>query len=897
MRIHPLARVVGPLSLLLTHSAFAAVVTIDGGDIITVPGTQISPWNIGDQLQVGDGTLTISEGGVVSNTNSYLAYSAGSTGIINVSGAGATWKNTSSTRIGDLGHGTLMISDGGTVTGTASYLAYSAGSTGIVNVSGTGSKWTNSSLLYVGYSGNGVLTITDGGTVSNTEGYIGANNSDGSGLVNVAGAGSTWTNQSYLYVGRTGGEGVLSISDGGTVTSRDAFIGVNNGTGRASVAGVGSTLAMSSNLHVGYGGNGTLTISDGGRVSSIDSTIGYSGTGVVNVSGIGSQWNNSSTLLIGQSSGNGTLTIADEAIVSTSSLTITSNSTGKGTLNIGNGNLAGTLNAARITGGVGSATVNFNHTDDIDFTPQMSGTLTVNKINNGMTTLTAVNNYVGVTTVGAGVLQAGASGAFSSDSDFVVGSGGALNLAGYEQTLKSLNNTGMVSFNGAMLTVSGDYIGNSGLLNFNTVLDGDTSATDKLVINGNTSGTTGVNVSNLGGSGAATLNGIELIQVNGVSDGEFVQNGRIVAGAYDYSLVRGASTNASNWYLTSVANQVVPEPNPNPEPGQEPPIMVERPEAGGYTANLAAANNMFVTRLHDRLGETQYIDALTGEKKVTSLWLRNEGGHNRSRDSQEQLGTQSNRYVLQLGGDIAQWSHNERDRFHLGIMAGYGNSKSKTESRLSGYSARASVDGYSTGVYGTWYANDTDKSGWYVDSWAQYSWFNNTVNGQNLGTEEYQSHGVTASVESGYTFNIGENTAKNAQYFIQPKAQVTWMGVKADDHKEANGTHISGEGDGNIQTRLGVKVFMSGYAEQDKGKDRVFQPFIEANWIHNTKDFGTNMDGMTVKQDGAANIAELKMGIEGQINKQVNLWGNVGQQIGNKGYSDTAAMLGVKYNF
>lgn len=41
MRIHPLARVVGPLSLLLTHSAFAAVVTIDGGDIITVPGTQI----------------------------------------------------------------------------------------------------------------------------------------------------------------------------------------------------------------------------------------------------------------------------------------------------------------------------------------------------------------------------------------------------------------------------------------------------------------------------------------------------------------------------------------------------------------------------------------------------------------------------------------------------------------------------------------------------------------------------------------------------------------------------------------------------------------------------------------------------------------------------------------
>lgn len=35
--------------------------------------------------------------------------------------------------------------------------------------------------------------------------------------------------------------------------------------------------------------------------------------------------------------------------------------------------------------------------------------------------------------------------------------------------------------------------------------------------------------------------------------------------------------------------------------------------------------------LHDRLGETQCIDALTGEHKVTSLWLCNEGGHNRAR--------------------------------------------------------------------------------------------------------------------------------------------------------------------------------------------------------------------------------------------------------------------------
>lgn len=111
---------------------------------------------------------------------------------------------------------------------------------------------------------------------------------------------------------------------------------------------------------------------------------------------------------------------------------------------------------------------------------------------------------------------------------------------------------------------------------------------------------------------------------------------------------------------------------------------------------------MFVTRLHDRLGETQYIDALTGEKKVTSMWLRNEGGHNRSRDTSGQLSTQANRYVMQLGGDIAQWSNNGMDRFHMGVMAGYGNSKNTTVSQVSGYNAKGTTDGYSTGVYGTY---------------------------------------------------------------------------------------------------------------------------------------------------------------------------------------------------
>uniref|UniRef100_UPI000AAF9A82 autotransporter outer membrane beta-barrel domain-containing protein n=2 Tax=Yersinia frederiksenii TaxID=29484 RepID=UPI000AAF9A82 len=281
-------------------------------------------------------------------------------------------------------------------------------------------------------------------------------------------------------------------------------------------------------------------------------------------------------------------------------------------------------------------------------------------------TLAVASSYTGATNVNHGTLKAGANNVFSASSDYITQVGGALDLDGYHQTLQSLNNSGTVNFGGIggnTLTITGDYTGNNGLLNMNSVLEDDGSVTDKLIIVGNTAGNTFVQVNNLGGSGAQTLNGIELITVGGVSDGEFTQQGRIVAGAYDYYLERGVGSNNANWYLNSSIPMSVPGPSapevpvpPITERPETPPPMIERPEAGGYSANLAAANNLFVTRLHDRLGETHYIDALTGEQKVTSLWLRNEGGHNRSRDSQDQLRTQSNRYVMQLGGDIAQWS-------------------------------------------------------------------------------------------------------------------------------------------------------------------------------------------------------------------------------------------------
>lgn len=479
---------------------------------------------------------------------------------------------------------------------------------------------------------------------------------------------------------------------------------------------------------------------------------------------------------------------------------------------------------------------------------------------------------------------------------------------------KNLTNSGIINVSqpgsltvGNVLLVKGDYTGSGGTLNLNTQLGDDNSPTDKLVVEGCTRGATTVSVSNAGGHGASALNGIEIISVGGNSDGAFTKQGRIVAGAYDYDLVK----KGGNWYLTNGGDAPddggnIPDGGDNaPDEGDDKPdnggdhhlTPNIRPEAKTYASNMAAANNMFNMTLHERLGETHYVDAFSGEEKVTSLWLRQVGGHHRSSDGSAQNKTQANRYVAQLGGDIGQWSHDGKGRYHLGVMGGYANQHSNTRNHKTGYSADGTVQGYSAGLYATWFENNDEKTGAYVDTWALYNGFDNAVSTKGAGSESYDSGGLTASVESGYTWKTGEKN-DHERYYLQPQAQLTWMGVKADDHQEANGTRVKSTGDGNVQLRLGMRAFIKGHnAKIDDDKNRTFEPFVEANWLHNTHDFGASLDGVNVKEAGARNIGELKTGVEAKLNKTVNLWVNVAQQIGDEGYSDTRAIIGFKGNF
>ncbi|PZZ89431.1 autotransporter outer membrane beta-barrel domain-containing protein [Klebsiella variicola] len=705
-------------------------------------------------------------------------------------------------------------------------------------------------------SGSGATVITTTGTINS--GNVGINAVNGSHTT-----GLTISTDSTFGVGvdainaTNNGTGGSIVSTSGNISSGRHGIYANNDT-------TATDITINSSSNIGVGGDGINTTNNGTGMTeiTISGTVsGEHGIYAVNggnatdmtidVSGDVSSW---ATGIYAENNGAGKTSIINTGEIGAPSY-------GNAITTKGRSNTI--TNAGRIIGKVQLGNEGNTFTNANAGTWDMSGDMS--DFGTGSNSL--VNSGILIT----------ANGSFSD---------------GVQTT--TLSNVGTLTNSGSLTmaneragdttVIDGNYIGKGGTLTFDTVLGDDNAVTDKLIINGNTSGISSVLVNNIGGNGAQTLNGIEIISVNGESDGVFTQDGRIAAGAYDYSLVRGKGINSNNWYLSSWQDQ-----------GDTAQVL--RPESGAYATNLALSNNLFTTRLHDLIGKTQYTDVMTGEKSATSMWVRNEGGHNRSRDSSGQLKTQANRYVLQIGGDIAQWSSNGDDLYHLGLMAGYANSKSKTVSSINGYRADGSVNGYSTGVYGTWNANNVDKTGAYLGTWVQYNWFKNRVSGEGINSEAYDSQGFTASAESGYTFRVGQTADGLQSYFIKPEAMLTWMGVKADKHRELNGTEVVGEGDGNVQTRLGAKTYINNNRKIDDSKESHFQPFAEVNWIHNTRNFASRMDGVVVKQDGTKNIAELKVGAEVQLNKQFGLWGNVAQELGDKGYSDTSATLGGKYSF
>lgn len=461
---------------------------------------------------------------------------------------------------------------------------------------------------------------------------------------------------------------------------------------------------------------------------------------------------------------------------------------------------------------------------------------------------------------------------------------------------------------GNRLVIEGNYTGGEKAeLILNGVLGGDDSLMDSLKITGdNGPGDTKVQVINSGGNGGQTIEGLKVIEVDGKNEGTFTQKGRTVAGAYEYYMRK--LPEASTWVLTS---SLIPEPSEPVPPGPVPPVPgpseseqseslppesvhIMRPEAMAYAWNLRLANTLGLTRDEQRAGVGVYTDAITGKRETSDMWMSHQGHHVRSKDSSGQLGGQSNTYSMQLGGSVWSWKTGDDGKLALGIQGGYGHASGDSHSALTGYRTRSSLSGYSTGLYGTWREHADTQSGAYVSTSVLYGWYRNQVKGDDLAAEKYDSRGATVSLEGGYDYAIWQGgESKSDSLFIRPHAQVAWMGVKADEHREANGTRVTEQGDGNVFSRVGGRIWL----DRKVSENQRVQPFVEASWLHNTRDFCSSMNGVRDCLAGDRNQAEVLAGVKGQVSPQVAVTAQAGGQFGREGSRDLSGMLNVAVKF
>lgn len=906
-----------------------------GGGLGGTGGTAVSITGAGNVLN--NGQFTGGDGGAGANANGSNAN--GGTGAEGGNGLTINGKGTVTNAAGATVHGGKGGTGGGGSTGTGGQggeggNGVQIGAGGSVNndgtiLGGTGNRGGGGGGANGGNGGDGVHITTGGGTLANSgtiSGGQGGNagsassahgtGSDGAGGIGVYGSDMTIINSGTL-------EGGLS-SDGNSRSAAVEFSGGSN----------------SLELHSGFvvtgdvkAGNGDDTLILGGdRDARFDASLigdGAQYQGFDHFSKTGSsiwQLTDATDATTPWTLYDGVLAIARDDSLGNSSSTLTFNG---GTLRLdASVDLADDRPVVLDAAGGTLDTQAWNTT----IHQGIGGSGGLTKTGSGALTLSGDSSYRGDTLLDQGSIDVTGSlissvtaraGTALSGSGSIGGAtldeGSSLTVGSPTQDgdaparfviTGALHNDGTVnlarggSITGNRLNVGGDYDGGSASrLNLNTVLGDDNSLTDRLTINGSTAGATVVSVSNVGGQGALTQQGIEVIAVSGNSAGTFTQAGRIVAGPWDYSLVQ----KGQNWYLTSVDTTPLPPPDeednsqgnttppaPPTEPSPSEPQV--RPEVGSYLMNLAAANTLFSLSLDDREGATEYRGQQNGRGTLAStFWLRQEGGQNRFRAAAGQVRSRANRYVAQMGNEFLHGSRNGEDRWGAGLMAGYGDVSGQSWSTLTGYRSRNEMNGYSVGSWGTWYQHAISREGLYVDGWLNYNWFNNRVAGDDLPTEYYKSRGFTASVETGYNLLLRES--ERQAVYLEPQAQLTWMGVKSPDHTEANGTRIQDHGQGNLQSRLGMRLYLRGHRLEDEGKGREFKPYVEADWLHNTHLATIRMGNDLISQQGAQNVAQLKLGVQGQLSPALNLWGGTALQVGDRGYSDASAMIGMKYAF
>lgn len=375
------------VAIVSSASGAHAQTTVINNQTVTAPPFVI-PDN--DNLTVGStGTavLNIQEGIVVTTSVSILGDAAGSSGTVNVSGAGTEWITTEDLTIGNQGSGTLNVTGLGTVNSQTVYLGYTNDGPAIANITGAGAEWTVANSLYVGYSGdatltasggstltladvyigyaedgNGIVNITTGSTVTSEDLYLGYYGDNMSGTLNLSGVGTQWDVTGSIYTVYDYGIGIINVTAGAVLTATGDLTlgsyGREQDYSTMTVSGTGSQVQITGDATVGDGAVATLTVENNGSFSSDELTVGDGVNGTMIVRSGGDVTSGGATIADGSDSvSSATVTGAGSTWTNTG---MTVGAFGRGTMSITAGGVvtsSGTSTIASSDGSVGTVTI------------------------------------------------------------------------------------------------------------------------------------------------------------------------------------------------------------------------------------------------------------------------------------------------------------------------------------------------------------------------------------------------------------------------------------------------------------------------------------------------------------------------------------------------------------
>lgn len=911
------------VSLATTGSAANGLFVTDSGSRATVRRSAITTGaSNGVRLAAGssaaltDGTTIRSGGtGIYADGASTGSMTGGSIGVTGFSAYG----------VFATGAGTAVTLDGVTVTSTSN------ASNGLYAVQGARIDATGSNISVSGVTGSGVFAQQAGSILNLSNSTVQTDRQNGFGMRALGPASISATNGSQVTTLQANSSGVF-VDQGGTATLANSSIAThgNFSFGIYTQGGSVTTASTVPVTTVGQNAYGLMLVGTtaGTRLTGTGVTVdtqGANASGAQMLFGVDMSLTDSSIATHGANA-EAIASYADAATPNTFVATrVTLASDAATTIDASGGTTIMTLNGVRSTSGVNRLLhVGADATGrayfpaaSTEYTPPAVPAANAPIVLN----LTAsASNLAGDSTVDNGATanltldQATTlTGAFttSGTSSLVLKNGSTWNVTGDSNVTALTNDNSLIAFtpppNGSAIRTqavapgyktltTNSYTGSNGTIAMNTFLGSDGAPSDLLVVNqGTASGQTAIRIANTGGAGAVTqANGIQVI---GTSNGgttaptAFALSGRAVAGPYEYRLFRGAldGSNPDAWYLRSEQAITPSPPDQNgvvPLPPAEP---LYRPEVSAYLANQRVAGQMFVHSLHDRLGEPQYLEGQgfdPQQDKPRAGWLRVVGKWEGSRSKDDNLKASTDSFLLHGGAELATWRvASQQDRLHAGVMASYG--YGSTDAQAMGNPARAKgrTEGWSVGAYGTWYQNDEQKLGAYVDTWFQYGWFDNRVEGDQSPTVKYHAQGVAVSAEGGYAVPV------RSGWVAEPQAQILYLGYWQNDVAETNGTQVTNGNTNGVMTRLGLRTHKT-YLRED---GRKLQPYATVNWWYSSVNNAISFNQVQVGDLYPRNRFEIKLGVNADLGRRWTGWANVAGAWGQQSYYQYAVRLGAKY--